>query len=270
MLVNGKNCDLISIRDRGVLYGDGVFRTMLVSQGHAMHWPLHYRKLQGDCAVLGMKCPDFALLSNELEELLTKHPHGVLKLVITRGPGKRGYAPSNFDDPTRIWDAVSLPDYPADCAIGGVKVRWCQIRLSHQPRLAGIKHLNRLENVLAAAESDNEGIGEGLLMDMTGNVIEGIRSNVFLVSQGGLITPDLSNCGVAGVQRERVMALALEYGMPVQVRHIIPDEVMNADEVFLVNSIIGLWPVRELGQHRWADFPVAMQFQKYLNQTDHK
>jgi len=268
MLVNGKKCDLISIRDRGLLYGDGVFRTIRASQGHALHWPLHYLKLQHDCFVLGITCPNFVLLSDELRSLLSAQSECVIKLIVTRGSGTRGYAPNILEEPTRIWDVFSHPKYPMDWAANGVKVRWCQLRLSHQPRFAGIKHLNRLENVLAAAESGDEDIAEGLLMDVMGNVIEGVRSNLFLVSQGRLITPDLSNCGVAGVQRERVMAWASENGIPVQVRSFLPDDVMEADEVFLVNSVIGVWPVRELEQRRWELFPISTRVREYLSKQD--
>ena len=272
MLVNGKQSNLISIRDRGLLYGDGVFRTLLARQGKPQHWPLHYQKLKQDCSVLGIPCPDFSLLSTELSGLLLKHPGGVVKLIVTRGQGARGYAPPDRVDPTHIWDITPLPDYPADFGIFGIKARLCQLRLSQQPRLAGIKHLNRLENVLAAAEWNNNtepncaDVAEGLLMDVEGNVIEGIRSNIFLVSCGKLVTPDLSRCGVAGVQRDRVMAWAAQCNLPLQVRNVRLDEVLHADELFVVNSIIGMWPVRELEQRHWSGFPFAAKILQGLNE----
>ena len=267
MLVNGKLGNLISIRDRGLLYGDGVFRTLRATQGKAQHWLLHYQKLQHDCIALGIACPDVGLLSAELNGLLALHPDGVVKVIVTRGEGTRGYAPSGCAETTHLWDISPLPDYPSDWAIHGIKAQLCQLRLSQQPCLAGIKHLNRLENVLAAAEwSDarlpDSGIAEGLLLDVDGNVIEGTRSNLFLVSQGKLITPDLLRCGVAGVQRDRVIAWSIQHNMPLQISDVGLDEVLHADELFVVNSIIGLWPVRELEQHRWAGFPVAMQIRQ--------
>jgi len=268
MLVNGEQGNLISIRDRGLLYGDGVFRTIRASQGHALYWPLHYQKLQLDCTALDIPCVDFASLSVELNGLLLKHPDGVFKLIVTRGHGTRGYAPPTTVEPTHIWGVTPLPEYPADWVVRGIKARMCRLRLSQQPRLAGIKHLNRLENVLAGAESNDAEVAEGLLMDAEGNIIEGIRSNLFLVSRRNLVTPDLSRCGVAGVQRDRVMAWAAQHNMPLQVRDVGLDEVMNADEVFVVNSVIGLWPVRELEQRRWTDFPVAAQIRQYLDEQD--
>ena len=265
MQVNGKPGNSISIRDRGLLYGDGVFRTLRVTLGKAQHWPLHYQKLQHDCAALGIICPDAALLSAELNDLIALHPDGVVKLIVTRGEGVRGYAPPAYAKPTHLWDVSPLPDYPADWATYGIKARLCQLHLSHQPRLAGIKHLNRLENVLAAAEWNDVDIAEGILLDISGNVIEGTRSNLFMVSTGTLLAPDLSLCGVAGLQRERVMEWAATHNMPCRVDQFELEELLAADEVFLVNSVIGLWPVRELQERSWNQHPVAIQVQKDLN-----
>jgi 4-amino-4-deoxychorismate lyase len=266
MLVNGKQGNLISIRDRGLLYGDGVFRTILAGQGKAQHWPLHYQKIKNDCAALGIVCPELPLLTAELDALLTHHQDGVVKLIVTRGQSARGFAPVPQTIPTHIWDISPLPGYPADKMKFGIQARLCQLRLSQQPRLAGIKHLNRLENVLAAAESHEA--DEGLLMDTDGNVIEGTRSNLFLVVHGMLVTPDLSRCGVAGVQRDRVMSWAYRYNMPLQVRDVSLDDVMNADEIFLVNSVIKLWPVRELAHKCWAEFPVAERIRQILEEQN--
>ncbi len=264
MLVNGKQSNVISINNRGLLYGDGVFRTLPAINGRAQHWPLHYQKLQHDCQLLGINCPELALLSAELQALLKTHSDAVLKIIVTRGEGARGYAPGKQIEPTHIWDASPLPTYPADWATHGIKMRLCQLRLGHQPRLAGIKHLNRLENVLAAAEWSDTEIAEGLLLDADDHVIAGTRSNLFLVAQGKLITPDLSRCGVAGVQRDRVMAWATQHDMPLQVRDVSLDELLRADESFVVNSVVGLWSIRELEQRSWGDFPVSMQIRRDL------
>jgi len=262
MLVNGEFGNLISIRDRGFLYGDGVFRTLRASGGQPLHWPLHYQKLQHDCTALGITCPDYACLSAELDSLLAEHPDAVFKIIVTRGLAARGYAPSQGAMPTHIWDVLPLPDYAESRIVQGATLRLCQLRLGHQPQLAGIKHLNRLENVLAAAECADA--DEGLLLDSGGSVIEGTRSNVFLVTQHRLITPELKLCGVAGVQRDRVMDYALRIGMAVEVRKVSLDELLAADEVFLSNSVFGLWPVAGFEQRRWADFKVALRLRAAL------
>ena len=265
MLVNGIPGNLVSIRDRGLLYGDGVFRTLRATQGKAWHWLLHFQKLQHDCSALGIACPDVALLSTELNNLLAQHPDGVMKLIVTRGEGTRGYAPPSCAEPTHLWEVSPMPDYPAEWAMHGIKARLCQLRLGQQPRLAGIKHLNRLENVLAAAEWNDADIAEGVLLDIPGNVVEGTRSNLFMVRDGTLLIPDMSYCGVAGVQRERVMEWAAIHNVSCRLGQFRLDELLAADEVFLVNSIIGLWPVRELQNRTWSHHPIAMQVQKWLS-----
>lgn len=266
MLINGVSSNTISIRDRGLLYGDGVFRTLRVCDGQPQHWPLHYKKLKINCAALGIACPDYACLSAELAGLAAENPDAVFKVIVTRGQSVRGYAPPPDATPSHIWDVAPLPDYPSGYEKQGVTVSLCELRLGHQPVLAGIKHLNRLENVLAAAELSGTDAVEGLLLDADGFVIEGTRSNLFLISQGRLITPDLSRCGVAGVQRDRVMAYAATIGMPIEVRNVELAELFCADELFLTNSVFGLWSIAQLEQQRWTDFSFAAQIRTVLEQ----
>ena len=261
MLINGVSSNTISIRDRGLLYGDGVFRTLRVIHGQPQHWQLHYQKLRYDCAALGIACPD--CLSAELAALAVEHPDAIIKIIVTRGQALRGYAPVPAT-PSHIWDIAALPLYPDKRQEQGVTLHLCELRLAHQPRLAGLKHLNRLENVLAAAELSGTDAQEGLLLDLDGFVIEGVRSNLFLISAGRLITPDLSRCGVAGVQRDRVMAYAAIIGMPLEVRNVELAEIYSADEAFLTNSVFGLWSVAKLEQQRWTEFSYALQIRTAL------
>ncbi len=265
MLINGVPGDHVSIHDRGLLYGDGVFRTLRVSGGKVLCWPRHFRKLQQDCSALKLPCPEAALLFDELQQLAGQQPDGVAKIIITRGLGARGYAPAENIIPTRILSITPFIPYPDEFYTQGISLRVCDLRLAHQSRLAGIKHLNRLENVLAAAEWNDADIAEGLLLDVAGNVIEGTRSNLFMLNGGELLTPDLSRCGVAGVQRERVLERASVQGMPCRIGQFGLEELLAADEIFLVNSVIGLWPVRELQRRNWNSHPVARQVQEWLN-----
>lgn len=268
MLVNGVLSNSINANDRGLLYGDGVFRSMRLSQGRILHWPRHYQKLQEDCAALLLDCPGINLLAAELEQLVTGREEGVVKIIITRGTGERGYSPASCQATSRILSLLPFPDFPSDFKTRGVRVHLCNLHLAHQRRLAGIKHLNRLENVLASAEWDGEKFAEGILLDVEGNVIEGTRSNLFIVSKGALVTPDLSRCGVAGIQRERVMEWAMSNGLPSRVGHIELPDLNAADEVFLVNSIIGLWPVYEMAGQVWKYSPIAEQIRKALEHED--
>ncbi len=265
-LINGSPSDQVSIYDRGLQYGDGVFRTMRVHAGHILHWQRHYQKLQQDSAALGITCPQSALLSDELQRLIQQQPEGVAKIILTRGlQTARGYALPSYIIPTRIVSIMLAPNYPDHFYSRGIKLRVCELRLGHQPRLAGIKHLNRLENVLAAAEWSDADIAEGVLLDTAGNVIAGTRSNLFMVRDGVLLTPDLSRCGVAGVQRDRVMEWAIKHGVPCHIERFGLPELLAADEMFLVNSVIGLWPVRELQGRPFRLYPMSMQIQKWLN-----
>jgi 4-amino-4-deoxychorismate lyase len=220
---------------------------------------MHVEKLQSDCARLAISCPDVSLLKAEINELLKEHPDDIIKLVVTRGAGERGYRPSVSAVATHFWDASPTHVTGKDWETNGIEVRFCHLRLGHQPALAGIKHLNRLENVLASAEWDDTNIAEGLLLDEDGSVICGTRSNLFLIKDNRIATPDLSRCGVAGVQRARVLSWSVQHGYEPQVRQVAKDELFDADELFLINSVIGLWPVRKLAHRRWSVFPLAMQ-----------
>ncbi len=249
--VNGKNVDTVHVLDRGLMYGDGVFRTMLVRRGTPLQWRRHYLKLQADCGALGISCPSETVLADDVDEVSRLQPDSVLKILVTRGQGRRGYAVSADASPTRILVTSPVPSYPEDYWTAGVRVHLCALRLAEQPRLAGIKHLNRLENVLAKLEWDDPGVAEGLLLDPAGNVIEGTMTNLFMVREGGLWTPDLSRCGVAGVQRDRIMEAAGVLGIPVRIEAFSLAELLEADEVLLCNSVIGVWQVRELSGRTW-------------------
>lgn len=269
MIINGLPGDSINASDRGLMYGDGVFRTLQIRQGKPLLWQQHYSKLQHDCRVLGITCPSIQLLTAELEQLAQSRPDAVAKIVITRGPATRGYAPAANPQITRIVSVSSFPAYSDAYATQGINVHICKLRLGHQPRLAGIKHLNRLENVLAAAEWNDPNIAEGILLDEDGHVISGTRSNLFLVRGDKLYTPDLSRCGVAGLQRDRVIDYARERRIVCKVTDLSLDDLLSADEIFVVNSVIGLWPVRELHRFSGKHFPVSLQIQDWLNNGSH-
>ena len=250
--VNGQWTENIHALDRGVMYGDGVFRTMLVRGGRPLRWRRHLLKLQTDCAALGIACPAEAILTDDVTELAEIEPDCVLKIVVTRGVGRRGYAVSADAAPTRILVTSPIPSYPGHYYSTGVKVHLCSLRLANQPRLAGIKHLNRLENVLARREWNDPEISEGLLLDVAGNVIEGTMTNLFMVRESALWTPDLSQCGVAGVQRERIIEAAEKLGMSVRIESLPLTQLLEADEVLLCNSVLGIWQVKELAGKAWG------------------
>lgn len=253
-LVNGRADDCLSTQDRGLLYGDGLFETMAVHDARVPQWPRHLARLRSGCERLGIAMPDADLLAVEAAGLCQDAQHAVLKLVVTRGAGGRGYRPDATVAATRVLQLHPYPAWPAAHARNGVAVRICRLRLACNPLLAGIKHLNRLEQVLARAEWDDPALAEGLMLDVDGRLIEGTMSNVFLVRAGRLLTPAVTRCGVAGVTRERILELAAAAGLAAEVRDIAPEELEQADEVLLCNSLIGIWPVTRVES---LDYPVG-------------
>lgn len=250
ILVNGHPVDFVSALDRGLAYGDGVFRTLRTRAGAPLWWRDHATKLAADCAALMLDCPSEAELFAEVCRVADAG-EGVAKIILTRGASARGYAPAKGQTCTRIVMASSLPPHARPDAPADIHARWCALRLSRQPRLAGVKHLNRLENVLARAEWDDPAIGEGLLCDESGAVISGVMSNLFWVQGGELFTPDLSQCGVAGVARTRLLRAAARRGIPVHIGRQPPAAILAADEVMICNSVIGVRRVARLDDRIW-------------------
>jgi 4-amino-4-deoxychorismate lyase len=265
-LVNGWPAQSIDIADRGLAYGDGVFRTVLVRGGRALNWARHYRLLASDCSRLAIAVPDEDVLRDEIRRLAPGE--ATVKVIVTRGAGGRGYAYGEELAPTRIVGAYPSLAVPPEVAEEGVVARRCDLVLAEQPRLAGIKSLNRLENVLARAEWSGTAVREGLIGDAAGRVIEGTMSNVFAVKGGVVATPDLSRCGVAGAQRERVIDLLAGVGVPCRVRDIPFAELGEADEIFLTNSLIGAWPVVRFGAWTSTPGPVTRRVQQLIAADD--
>ena len=254
ILVDGEPTDRISCLDRGLLYGDGVFETLAVEAGRPRFWKRHLARLVAGCARLGIPHPEEYRLREEARLAIAESQRAVLKIIMTRGEGGQGYRSAGQVTPTRIIQLHPWPDYPDACRVAGVRVRLCRQRLGCNPALAGIKHLNRLEQVLARREWDDPGIREGLLLDGDDRLVEGTMSNLFLFRKGGLLTPELSRCGVAGILRTVVMELAEAIRMPVRVGTVGLSDLREADEVFLTNSVIGIWPVVAVDD---SPFPVG-------------
>jgi 4-amino-4-deoxychorismate lyase len=268
ILVNGVETGLVQAADRGLSYGDGVFRTLAVRHGVPQHWSRHYAKLCSDCEAISLRCPDAVLLAQEVSRVCAVEPSCALKVVITRGVGERGYRYGEDTVPTRILLTAPLPKYPQTYAEFGVKVRLCRLKLAPQPAMAGVKHLNRLENVLARAEWSNSGIAEGILCDIDDNVIGGTMTNVFVVKNTMLATPSLHRCGIGGLTRDRVIEGAARHRARCEVTTLAWSEVIAADEVFLVNSLIGVWPVRDIEGRTYSVGPLTRAAQNWLKQED--
>jgi 4-amino-4-deoxychorismate lyase len=242
--INGVAVDCVDASDRGLLYGDGLFETMAVRNGRVSRWSRHMTRLQAGCVRLGIPALDSDQLAQEAGELLAAGSGpAVLKVIVTRGSGGRGYRVPEKVEPRRILQLHPWPDFPPAAGEAGVAVRMCATRLCHNPQLAGIKHLNRLEQVLARREWDDPQIVEGLMLDVEGWLVEGTMSNLFIVREHLLLTPDLHRCGVAGIMRSAILEQAERQSLSAEIRALDTADLLAADEVFLCNSLIGIWPV---------------------------
>lgn len=248
ILVNGQAQDHIAVADRGLHYGDGLFETIAVNSGRPRLWERHWRRLSTGCRRLGIVQPDPEMLWDEARRVCTDVDQGVLKIILTRGAGGRGYRPMQTGQATRIMATYPWPAYPEANWRQGVAVRVCTTRLGRNPALAGMKHLNRLEQVLARSEWQDPHIAEGLMLDDDGHVIAGTLSNLFIVTAQGLVTPVLAACGVAGIMRSVILDLAAELDIAWQEAPLRLEDLHRADEVFLTNALIGIWPVRRIEQ----------------------
>jgi 4-amino-4-deoxychorismate lyase len=243
----------VDLKERGLSYGDGLFETMLLSQGAVQLVDLHMARLQLGCERLGITCSE-QLIRDDIAKLCFDRDSGVIKVIVTRGAGGRGYRSTGLTA-TRI---ALLYAQPSEAA-RDLKVRWCQTRLARNAQLAGLKHLNRLEQVLAQNEWHDTSIGEGLMLDTEGELICATSSNLFAVIDDILVTPDLRYSGVRGVMRAHVITVAQRLGIVVEERALRPDEFAHATEVFLTNAVRGIRPVVQLDEQCWPVGPVTNQ-----------
>ena len=258
--VDGQPADALSLKDRGLAYGDGLFETIAVHGGQPILLDRHLTRLAEGCSRLAI-ATDIDRVRTELRAYAAAMGEGVLKLILTRGDGLRGYAPDPAAQGRRILQGNPPAAYPAVHGEQGVRLFPCATRLSNQPLLAGLKHLNRLEQVLARAEWRDSEHAEGLMLDQAGRVIEGVFSNLFLVRDGVLITPDLKRCGVAGVMRAELLFQAESLAIPTQITDVSLEQLQWADEVFICNSVYGVWPVRAYAALSWPVGPLTRKLQ---------
>ena len=256
MLINGLNSDSVAVLDRGLQYGDGVFETIAFIQGTAPLWDRHMTRLTAGCRTLSLPRQDVARLADEARQLLHSDDglsgRRVVKIIITRGEHGHAYFPGQ-GDATRILYTRSWPQRAQQTGVEGIVLHHCQTRLATGSPLAGLKTLNRLEQVVAAAEIRKAGFQEGLLCDADGFMVEALMSNLFWSKRGDLYTPLLDRCGVSGVMRAEVIEQAKQFGMRVHEVRETPEVLESAQAMFLSNAL-GLTAVREFsGRHMDVD-----------------
>lgn len=257
-LIDGVIANTLPVADRGLRYGDGLFETVGVFGGRAPLWAFHMARLARDAGRLGMPAPDPEVFERDCGRLIENHPDCCLRMTWTRGDGGQAYFPPDEVAPRRIVQRLTLP---ADLEVQrreGISAVVAALRLAAQPRLAGIKHLNRLEQVLAARECAEAGVDEAVMLDAEGRLAEALTGNLLLVIDGRPVTPAMHGVGVAGVGLEWLIRTVPE----IERRTLAPADLERAGEVMVVNSVRGIRPVVALGRKRWRPGEYCRRFQR--------
>jgi 4-amino-4-deoxychorismate lyase len=268
-LIDGVAADRLSVLDRGLHFGDGVFETIACLGGRPRFLSLHLERLAQGCRTLGFAPPAIQELRAEIERLAAAAERAIVKLIVTRGPAAvRGYGVSGRERATRVAIRYPWPVEESALQQQGVSVRVAAMRLGENPALAGLKHCNRLEQILARSEPEDARTAEALMLSQSGRLICGTMTNVFLVDGPAqsprLRTPAIDLCGVAGVMRRVVLREAARAGIAASECALWPADLEGAAEVFLTNARVGIWPVARLAQRTLAPGPVTRRLQGLL------
>lgn len=244
IVINGKAVEQLPVTDRALAYGDGLFETMFVSNNRIALLHYHLSRLKKGCLALGFNTLQITQVTADIAQIIDDMPEQpfILKLILSRGSGGRGYRPPSKADYQRIFQCLPAIDYSAEQA--GITVRQCQTRLPEAFALAGLKHLNRLPQVLAKQEWHDAAIAEGIMLDSLGYAIEGTQSNLFWLRQNTLYTNSLNRCGVAGVMRQLIIEkLAKKFNYDVVFEDIFYHQLYHVDAAFMCNSLMRICPV---------------------------
>jgi 4-amino-4-deoxychorismate lyase len=264
ILINGVEADHITVNDRGFQYGDGLFETIEVIDGQPVFLEQHLQRLSVGCSKLKIPNLNKKQLTDECYFVCERSKQAVLKIIITRGSGGRGYRQPEVIHTTRVLSLHPFPEYPRNYAEQGINARFCTTQLGLNPALAGIKHLNRLEQVMARAEWDDPDIQEGIMLDINNHVVEGTMTNLFYAKSGTIYTAPLQLAGIAGVIRGIIIGLITEHGLTLTENDYRKEALLSADEAFVCNSIIGLWPLKQIENSHFAVGKLTRQLQHWL------
>lgn len=256
VFIDGQASDLLAVSDRATQYGDGLFETMHWRSGDLLRLDKHLNRLQQGCGVLNIPF-DQEQITHQLDIFLdtltrkTAQQEMVVKLIISRGSGGRGYTPPAEPLIRTIISSHPMPALLKEFQEQGIDSIVCSHRLSSNPVLAGIKHLNRLDQVLGSAELQRvsgqlSALSEGLMLDQQGHIVEGTRSNLFLIRDNSLLTPCIESAGVAGIMRQSILDVAGAKGWPTVLGNFLAQDLATADSAFICNSVIGIVPLRRL------------------------
>lgn len=248
--------------DRGLHFGDGVFETISCCAARPRFLNLHLERLMLGCQRLSLGAVDAGELRTCITRLAAEAGTCIVKVIVTRGHAvARGYGFTGEERPTQIVlrYGASTPPTQNPFRVGGSSVR-----LGENPLLAGLKHLNRLEQVLAQKQRQQQKLDELLMFSSSEKLISGTMSNVFLVQDGGVLTPSLDKCGVAGIMRRVVLREAGRAGIPCEERVLDHEDLRSATEIFLSGSRLGVVPVTELDGRSFRIGDVTRKIQQLI------
>ena len=266
--VNGQAAAGISVHDRGLTYGQTLFETVAIQAGQPLLMKQHFQRLSQGCQRLSIPL-NLAVLKREIKSACatafkkTSADRAVMRLTVSMGEGGRGYQNPDQPKPLRILSFSNYPDIPKSNWESGIVLGKARIRLAHQPDLAGLKHGNRLEQIIARSQWD-EAWQEAILLDQNDYVIEATQANIFTLKNNILKTPDLKKCGVAGVMRDYILRNAARLGVIPQTDDLTVSDLELADAVFVCNSLIGAWPVKQFYRREYDNFELYKKLQKLL------
>lgn len=252
---DGAPLTTVSLDNRGLQYGDGLFETIAIRAAQPRLWPYHLDRLQHGCERLCLAMPDRDELTAQLQDALQQCDvplqYCVVKVILTAGAGKRGYGRSRVSDPTIVIGVFPTKPQPLHHYSTGIDTTLCATRLASGSATAGLKTLNRLEQVLARSEFSERKITEGFTMDADDNIICGTMSNVFFVVDDAVFTPPLEGSGVAGVMRRHIIETLSDNDVTVCQKPLAADLLRDVAEVFVANSQFGVLPVKSCDAIRW-------------------
>ncbi|MFT5372782.1 MAG: 4-amino-4-deoxychorismate lyase, partial [Lysobacterales bacterium] len=263
-LVNGEILKFVPASDRGLNYGDGVFETIAVIQGRPRLWQEHMDRLAIGCERLGMEAPPQAVLLRELQTVCAGLQRCIVKIVLSRAYSGRGYSPLIGAAPERVVSSYLWQADSSNHTVTGVDAHICEIKLAIQPALGGMKHLNRLEQVLASRELDSVTEHEGILFDAEDHLISTISANIFMVYRGQVLTPRLDRSGVRGVLRSQILKV---FKARCELRRISREMLDEASEVFLCSAVRGIIPIKRIDEIEYPIGPATREFQAWLAES---
>ncbi|HHF0504376.1 TPA: aminodeoxychorismate lyase [Vibrio antiquarius] len=261
--VNGVPQTHVELGDRSFQYGDGGFTTILTQNGELVYWQEHIERMKSCLDVLKISSPDWQVVRDWASNAALSDAQAGVKIHVSRGIGGRGYSPNDIEGPIVTISNFAFPSHYSSWQEKGVDLGVCETRLGVQPLLAGHKHNNRLEQILAKAEIDDTEFADAITLNVQNHVIETTMANLFWVKGNKVFTPELTLSGVAGVMRRKVLELLkVSHIEVIEGRFILPD-LLSADEAFMCNSILGVAPIRSIvASNSKTIFPIGKLTQR--------